>query len=164
MLMPCAGCSVAEVKCRLLPRDLAVPANVKTHYQTVYMASTSVKQICSSKRSVNSDRISAYRTKQFSLLFQVTLRGTVNVCTYWERSDKYSRSLYRSTVLEHSHHTVVWRSLNKGRPAWWHLLYYVSLLLKMFRMLIHPSSGACDYLVRYCVGCIVLTWGVFGVM
>jgi len=22
-------------------------------------------------------------------------------------------------------------------------------------MLIHPSSGACDYLVRYCVGCIV---------
>ena len=30
----------------------------------------------------------------------------------------------------------------------------------MFRMLIHPSSGACDYLVRYCVGCNVLTWGV----
>ena len=30
----------------------------------------------------------------------------------------------------------------------------------MFRMLIHPSSGACDYLVHYCVGCIVLTWGV----
>jgi len=30
----------------------------------------------------------------------------------------------------------------------------------MFQMLIHPSSGACDYLVRYCVGCIVLTWGV----
>jgi len=50
--------------------------------------------------------------------------------------------------------------LNKGRPTWWHLLYYVNLLLKMFRMLIHPSSGACHYLVRYCVGCIVLTWGV----
>ena len=50
--------------------------------------------------------------------------------------------------------------LNKGRPTWWHLLYYVNLLLSMFRMLIHPSSGACDYLVRYCVGCIVLTWGV----
>jgi len=30
----------------------------------------------------------------------------------------------------------------------------------MFRMLIHPSLGACDYLLRYCVGCIVLTWGV----
>ena len=40
--------------------------------------------------------------------------------------------------------------LNKGRPTWWHLLYYVNLLLNMFRMLIHPSSGACDYLVRYC--------------
>ena len=24
-------------------------------------------------------------------------------------------------------------------------------------VLIHPSSGACDYLVRYCVGCNVLT-------
>ena len=46
--------------------------------------------------------------------------------------------------------------LNKGRPTWWHLLYYVNLLLNMFQMLIHPSSGACDYLVRYCVGCIVL--------
>ena len=34
--------------------------------------------------------------------------------------------------------------LNKGRPTWWHLLYYVNLLLNMFRMLIHPSSGACD--------------------
>jgi len=43
--------------------------------------------------------------------------------------------------------------LNKGRPTWWHLLYYVNLLLNMFRMLIHPSSGACDYLVHYCVGC-----------
>jgi len=50
--------------------------------------------------------------------------------------------------------------LNKGRPTWWHLLYYVNLLLNMFQMLIHLSSGACDYLVRYCVGCIVLTWGV----
>jgi len=29
----------------------------------------------------------------------------------------------------------------------------------MFQMLIHPSSGVCDYLVRYCVGCIVLTSG-----
>jgi len=50
--------------------------------------------------------------------------------------------------------------LNKGRPTWWHLLYYVNLLLNMFRMLIHPSSGACDYLVHYCVGCNVLNWGV----
>jgi len=43
--------------------------------------------------------------------------------------------------------------LNKGRPTWWHFLYYVNLLLNMFQMLIYPSSGACDYLVRYCVGC-----------
>ena len=49
---------------------------------------------------------------------------------------------------------------NKGRPTWWHLLYYVNLLLNIFRMLIHPSSGACDYLLRCCVGCNMLTWGV----
>jgi len=46
--------------------------------------------------------------------------------------------------------------LNKDRPTWWYLVYYVNLLLNMFRMLVHPSSGACDYFVRYCVGCIVL--------
>ena len=39
--------------------------------------------------------------------------------------------------------------LNKGRPTWWHLLYYINLLLNMFQMLIHPSSGACDYLLRH---------------
>jgi len=50
--------------------------------------------------------------------------------------------------------------LNKGKPTRWHLLYYVNLLLNMFQMLIHPSSGAFDYLLRFCVGCIVLTWGV----
>jgi len=39
------------------------------------------------------------------------------------------------------------RYLNKGRPTWWHLLYHVNLLLKMFRMLVLPSSGACDYYI-----------------
>ena len=32
--------------------------------------------------------------------------------------------------------------LSKERPTWCHLLYY--LMLNMFRMLIHSSSGACD--------------------
>jgi len=50
--------------------------------------------------------------------------------------------------------------LNKVRPIWCHLFYYVNLLLNIFWMLIHPSSGACDYLVCYCIGCIVLAWGV----
>jgi len=50
--------------------------------------------------------------------------------------------------------------LNKGRPTWCHLFYYVNFLLNMFRMLIQPSSGACNYLVCYCMGCIVLAWGV----
>ena len=43
--------------------------------------------------------------------------------------------------------------LNKGTPTRWHLLYYVNLLLNMFQMLIHPSSGACDCLLCCCVGC-----------
>jgi len=30
------------------------------------------------------------------------------------------------------------------------------LMLNMFRMLIHPSSGACDYLLSYFKGCIAL--------
>ena len=45
--------------------------------------------------------------------------------------------------------------LNKGWPTWWHLLYYI--LLNMFRMLIHPSSGACDYLLR-CIGWLEACW------
>ena len=52
---------------------------------------------------------------------------------------------------------LIWIKVDQ---LWWHLLYYVNSLLSMFRVLIHQSSGACDYLVRYCVGCIVLTWGV----
>ena len=30
------------------------------------------------------------------------------------------------------------------------------LMLNMFRMLIHPSSGACDYLLNNFMGCIAL--------
>ena len=47
------------------------------------------------------------------------------------------------------------RYLNKGWPTWWHLLYY--LLLNMFQTLIHPSSGACDYLLC-CVGWLEACW------
>jgi len=45
--------------------------------------------------------------------------------------------------------------LNKGWPTRWHLLYYI--LLNMFQMLIHPSSGACDYLL-HCVGWLEACW------
>jgi len=48
--------------------------------------------------------------------------------------------------------------LNKGRPIRWHLLYCVNLLLNMFQMLIHPSSGACNYLFRCCVGWLEACW------
>jgi len=48
--------------------------------------------------------------------------------------------------------------LNKERPTWRHLLFlFHYLLLNMFRMLIHPSSGACDLFMElfhglYCAG------------
>jgi len=35
-------------------------------------------------------------------------------------------------------------------------LLFHYLMLKMIRMLIHPSSGAATYLLSYCMGCIAL--------
>ena len=35
-------------------------------------------------------------------------------------------------------------------------LLFHYLLLNMFRMLVHPSSGACNLLWIYCMGCIAL--------
>jgi len=41
------------------------------------------------------------------------------------------------------------KSLKNKRPTWCHLLFYfTSYVLNMFRTLIHPSSGACDYSVE----------------
>ena len=36
------------------------------------------------------------------------------------------------------------------------VLLFHHLLLNIFRMLVHPSSGACDLLRFYFMGCIVL--------
>ena len=42
----------------------------------------------------------------------------------------------------------MWLLKNK-RPTWCHLLFYfTSYVLNMFRILIYPSSGACDYSVE----------------
>ena len=39
--------------------------------------------------------------------------------------------------------------LKNKRPTWCHLLiYFTSYVLNMFRTLIYPSSGACDYSVE----------------
>ena len=39
--------------------------------------------------------------------------------------------------------------LKNKRPTWCHLLFYLtSYVLNMFRTLIYPSSGACDYSVE----------------
>ena len=60
-------------------------------------------------------------------------------------------------------------SLKNKRPTWCHLLFYfTSYVLIMFRTLIYPSSGACDYSVElphssYCSWCDVCwSFGVVG--
>jgi len=59
--------------------------------------------------------------------------------------------------------------LKNKRPTWWHLLFYfTSYVLNMFRILIYPSSGACDYSVElphwsYCSWFdVCLSFGVVG--
>jgi len=49
------------------------------------------------------------------------------------------------------------------------VLLFLYLMLNMFRMLIHPSSGACDLFVElfhglYCSGVLVLSCGLAGVV
>jgi len=34
--------------------------------------------------------------------------------------------------------------------------YFTSSVLNMFRILIHPSSGACDFLLYHHIGCVFL--------
>ena len=38
--------------------------------------------------------------------------------------------------------------MKNKRPIWYHLLFYFTYVLIMFRTLIYPSSGACDYSVE----------------
>ena len=52
------------------------------------------------------------------------------------------------TAMGKSLQTWWWQLKNK-RPTWCHLLFYfTSYVLNMFRTLLHPSSGACDYSVE----------------
>jgi len=56
--------------------------------------------------------------------------------------------------------------LKNKRPTWCHLLFYfTSYVLNMFRTLIYPSSGACDYAVElshlsffFLVRCVLEIW------
>ena len=38
--------------------------------------------------------------------------------------------------------------MQNKRPTWCHLLFYFTFVLNMFRTLIYPSSGACNYSVE----------------
>ena len=45
--------------------------------------------------------------------------------------------------------SVKLKKLKNKRPTWCHLLFYfTSYVLNMFRILIYPSSGVCDYSVE----------------
>ena len=77
----------------------------------------------------------------FLLSFDLYFRACL-VC--WTVSIHYAYAYWTM------HHLDILIKVGQLDDTW---LYYINLLLNMFRMLLHPSSGACDYLVRYCVGC-----------
>ena len=55
---------------------------------------------------------------------------------------------YKHWILCLLDRALLWWLKNK-RPTWCHLLFYlISYVLNMFRTLIYPSSGACDYSVE----------------
>ena len=82
---------------------------------------------------------------------QLSLPTILHGISDWEKVSVSSLSLQDQTVFLCVLDRASSWYLNKGRPTRWHLLYY--LLLNIFQMLIHPSSGACDYLLCCCVGC-----------
>ena len=70
------------------------------------------------------------------------LLGSEAACS--SESTHYHNS--ESYVYWTVHHCDSWRI---KRPTWCHLLFYfTSYVLNMFRTLIYPSSGACDYSVE----------------
>ena len=61
----------------------------------------------------------------------------------------YYRSISRCTVLWLSNIKQALTWLKNKRPIWCHsLFYFTSYVLNVFRTLIYPSSGACDYSVE----------------
>jgi len=77
---------------------------------------------------------------------------------------RHQKSLENLCLL---HRASLWQLKNKRR-TWCHLLFYfTSYLLNMFRALIYPSSGACDYSVELphwsCCSWFYVCWS-FGVV
>jgi len=55
----------------------------------------------------------------------------------------------KAFMLGFEHNGGQEREMKNKRPPWCHLLFYfTSYVLNMFRILIYPSSGACDYSVE----------------
>ena len=117
-----------------------------------------------------------------SLLPKCTRFGVLAVSTlhkYFTASTQYNPNNFRINSYQfHPKQVHVWRNtytftqtysllnskrrrnnirtfLNKDRPTLCHLLFHY-LLLNMFRMLVHPSSGACDLLWIYFMCCIAM--------
>jgi len=70
--------------------------------------------------------------------------------TLFSSSDKTS---FRTYVYWTVHHLESWIKITNLMSLAL-LLHY--LMLNMFRMLVHPSSGACELLLSYFMGCIAL--------
>ena len=110
-------------------------------------------------------------SKSFRLPVSAYIQTIIRPIHYLQLTE---RTIQYSYVYWTMHHCVYWTmhhcdSWNK-RPTWYHLLFYfTSYVLNMFRTLIYPSSGACDYSVElphwsYCSWFYVCwSFGVVGV-
>jgi len=73
---------------------------------------------------------------------QAVIHSTFRNCVRWHFFTKLANIL---CLLDRA---LLWE-LKSKRPIWCHLLFYfTSYVLNMFRTLIYPSSGACDYSVE----------------
>ena len=91
-------------------------------------------------------------------------RHSLSTCFELSGSSKHVESEWRlpRKIKDSPQVTSCWLFLNNYNDARNNecKIYYVNFQLNMFQMLIQPSSGACNYLVCYCMGCIVLAWCV----
>ena len=106
----------------------------------------------------------------------IQLVSTLLKCWYDSQQERTREEMKRQTTDKDTskiimrNETAIWTQqilclldrasfckLNKDRPTWCHLLLlFHYLLLNMFRMLVHPSSEACDLLWIYFVCCVAL--------
>ena len=87
-------------------------------------------------------------TLSFSLKFHEGSWHSAYASATWKTQPQYF-SLIQEEKQRQKHvelFVLIHQLLTNERPTWCHLLFYfTSYVLNMFRTLIYPSSGACDY-------------------